>query len=860
MLVRGEPGIGKSRLLDAFGADVRSQATRARVECRSFAQVPLAPLDDLLDRLSIRLPDCGTSLDRRFTAAAAALSALAERKSVIVMVEDLHWAHRDFLEALKTLVRAAASRRILFVATYRAEEFGNDHAGFALLGQLIRDPIASVIELEPLDPVATRRLLVASLDDAALPEESRLVAIARRSGGNPLFAEELLRDAIDGVATSEAEDIPLSIRGIVAERLARCTDSERSLASVAALAGRRFNLDVFEVVGLDAVAGAAAIETLCALQLIDVDPTDARNFVFRHALVRDAIASTVGPAARAPLHAAIAAALAARADRDTYAVEIAHHRFAAGERAAADFVRAGIAARAALDFVGAVMWFERAAEAARLAGDRDIAFDARIRAATAAFAGSDGPRGERELVAVIAESRVERDLATFVRASRLLSGFLTNDGRNEAGVDVLTSALRTLGDARPEDANAIRLRLAGAVAHRDERTFADALASVDAAFFGAGTVEAGEYQLLRAQLAARSYDLTTWEAAHASARELGPSGETSRGAWQRFAFFLQAWEALALGDLRNAERGLARAAEASKVTMGLAADVDVMRVFFSLAVGDRSACARALDEMPRSGSLLIRCYRAIAVLELARLGDERDVLPSEIDPSLLARARASGDGTLFARLAIAHAVTERALGREASARALAHEALDAVGEPYGLVPALLQAARLGPDLAARAESLLECDARASDLPFFAAASHLARAERDRVRDPVGAAAAAAVAGPIFEAAGWRLLALRSRELAGDVDGAGALARRLGDDAARRRLAAGTALEHLSDRERQIAALVARGKTNRAIGASLAIAEKTVEKHLTMMYGKLAVRSRAELVARLGEVPTEPTSP
>jgi len=150
----------------------------------------------------------------------------------------------------------------------------------------------------------------------------------------------------------EASDVPLSIRGIVAERLSRCSAHEARFASAAALAGRRFRLDVLAGLDPEFAAASAAIQKLCDLQLVDVDPTDAGRFSFRHALVRDAIPSMASPSTRRPLHAAIAAALAAREDSAEYGSEIAYHHYAAGERVPAAFARAGAAARANLDFAG----------------------------------------------------------------------------------------------------------------------------------------------------------------------------------------------------------------------------------------------------------------------------------------------------------------------------------------------------------------------------------------------------------------------------------------------------------------------------------------------------------------------------
>jgi len=51
---------------------------------------------------------------------------------------------------------------------------------------------------------------------------------------------------------------------------------------------------------------------------------------------------------------------------------------------------------------------------------------------------------------------------------------------------------------------------------------------------------------------------------------------------------------------------------------------------------------------------------------------------------------------------------------------------------------------------------------------------------------------------------------------------------------------------LTVREREVAALVARGRTNLAIGHQLTISERTVEKHVANMLGKLELTSRAQL--------------
>jgi len=57
---------------------------------------------------------------------------------------------------------------------------------------------------------------------------------------------------------------------------------------------------------------------------------------------------------------------------------------------------------------------------------------------------------------------------------------------------------------------------------------------------------------------------------------------------------------------------------------------------------------------------------------------------------------------------------------------------------------------------------------------------------------------------------------------------------------------------LSNREREVVNLLQQGKSNKLIAAALGISERTVEFHLNNVYDKFQVRSRVELVLKLGE--------
>ncbi|HVY97440.1 MAG TPA: helix-turn-helix transcriptional regulator, partial [Solirubrobacterales bacterium] len=57
---------------------------------------------------------------------------------------------------------------------------------------------------------------------------------------------------------------------------------------------------------------------------------------------------------------------------------------------------------------------------------------------------------------------------------------------------------------------------------------------------------------------------------------------------------------------------------------------------------------------------------------------------------------------------------------------------------------------------------------------------------------------------------------------------------------------------LTAREREIAELVAGGRSNKQVAAALFVSEKTVERHLSAIYARLGIRSRVELPRALEE--------
>jgi len=141
----------------------------ARIECRPFARSPLAPLDELVRILSPRDVDVADSLEGRIRAAIVALGRLAERNTVV---------------AWRRIAPRTSDRRIP-LSRRSAVSFATRRPPSSSSSRSMRRHCGGCSRYRSMR--------------ASSPAESRLVAIARRCGGNPLFAEELLRDAIDGL-------------------------------------------------------------------------------------------------------------------------------------------------------------------------------------------------------------------------------------------------------------------------------------------------------------------------------------------------------------------------------------------------------------------------------------------------------------------------------------------------------------------------------------------------------------------------------------------------------------------------------------------------------------------------------------
>jgi predicted ATPase len=201
VLLAGEAGIGKSRLLAQFLRDIASERMRnvASVDCLEYASAPLGSIRALLVTLARvvphPLPPLLTQFVKRdaasetvepaelFVAVAAFLRACADKRATIVTIEDVHWADAMTLDFLSYAATSLAATRLLIVATYRSSELNGSAPLRAAVSRLMREPITFRIELEGLARADLRALILRALDGhEALPVPA-IESVASRAEG-----------------------------------------------------------------------------------------------------------------------------------------------------------------------------------------------------------------------------------------------------------------------------------------------------------------------------------------------------------------------------------------------------------------------------------------------------------------------------------------------------------------------------------------------------------------------------------------------------------------------------------------------------------------------------------------------------
>ena len=353
VLLAGDAGVGKTRLLSELVADAGDRGWRTLVgHCLDIADsgLPYLPFTDILERLGSAEPEVGTQLlashpalgalaaqrgsrpaqpaadlDRTelFESVRRALTELAAQRPLLVVVEDLHWADRSTRELLSYLF-TRPDLPLTFIGSYRADDLHRRHPLRSAVAEWARLPGVVRMTLGPLRESAVRTL-VHALHPGPM-EERELQRIVERADGNAFFVEEL-------VASEAGGGLPDDLADLLLVRFDRLDARARHVVRVASCAGRRVSHALLSaVVALPAEELDAALRVALD-QSILVQP-DSDGYTFRHALLAEAVYQDLLPGERVRLHTAYVEALQRGAAEGT-AAEVATHARAAHDDVAA---------------------------------------------------------------------------------------------------------------------------------------------------------------------------------------------------------------------------------------------------------------------------------------------------------------------------------------------------------------------------------------------------------------------------------------------------------------------------------------------------------------------------------------------
>ena len=363
VLIGGEAGIGKSRLVSEFAGRARGAGARVLTGgCLELGAdgLPFAPFTSVLrelvrdlgaDGVAGLLPsgatrelarllpefgepagsdDAGQARARLFEQMLILLEQLAERGPVVLIVEDAHWADRSTRELLAFLIRnQQVLDGVLIAVTYRSDELHRTHPLRPLLAELDRVDWVTRIELGRLTRGDTDDL-VARITGRQ-PREDVLATVYRRTEGNPLFVEALIGDGED-----LGSGLPDSLRDLLVASVRRLPEPTQDVVRVASAGGERIGHSLLAaVIGLDDPALANALRPAVAANVL---LTDSDGYLFRHSLIREAVHDELLPGERSGLHGRFAEAITndpLLVSPGRAPVERAYHWYAAHDRTGA---------------------------------------------------------------------------------------------------------------------------------------------------------------------------------------------------------------------------------------------------------------------------------------------------------------------------------------------------------------------------------------------------------------------------------------------------------------------------------------------------------------------------------------------
>ncbi|HLV97541.1 MAG TPA: AAA family ATPase [Ktedonobacterales bacterium] len=957
-LLAGEAGIGKSRLVAeaktyAAAHDVRIFQGDCFQTERSVPYAPLldlfqsyfmqrtpAPLADnvkplltelyrLLPDLPLRFPELASQPISRsadpeeekrclFATMTYFFTEQAMQQPVLLVVEDVHWCDDLSLEFLLHLARRSQQMPLLLLVTYRSDELHPRLRQW--LSQVDRERLAQEYALERFSRDDVAAMLYAMLEPKQEVDADLLDTLYSRSEGNPFFVEELLKSLlttgelvyVDGIwkRTALRAPVPRSVQEAVQQRIMYLSADAKHLVTLAAVAGRRFNITLLqEVMRCDEAHLLALLKELIVAQLVVEEAVD--QFAFRHALTQQAIADELLLRERQALHRHLAQTLerlcpTSPTARECYLEDLAYHSYEAGmweqalayaqeagakaltlyaQQAAIDhFTRAeeathhlsqtppvhlslerGQAYETLGDFEGARADYEQALDTARTVQDRLMEWQSML-ALGFLWTGHDYERAGVWFRQALALSEELAEPTLHARSLNRLGNWLLNTGQIQEALEAHQEALRLFEVQADRQGMAEALEMLGGASF-----FLGDPARAAQEFFGR-VIELfrslGDQQRLSSALAVRALDAapetieSTFSALRTREECVQDIEEALRLARQTNSLSGQAFVEMAttnvLSSFGDYGSALAHAHEALRIATSIehqewiaATNGALGQLYLLLLDPDRAiTCLEAGIAGAQASRSMIWVGYLTPYLALASL--LRRDFPRAAAALETILPRDQKPGTFFERQ-VARVWGELALAQGEAARALtiAGQLLvsapgDAGPQPIPHLLALKGEALLALGRLEEAAAAFEEAKRGAELRQ--APSILWRIQRSlgRVYHVLQREDQAQQE--------WAAARYLIQKLASTIDDPSlrerffhtALALVPKEKPPRSREVARQAFGGLTPREREVATLVAQGKTSRQIADLLVVSERTAEVHVSNILGKLGFTSRTQI--------------
>jgi hypothetical protein len=329
LLVTGEPGIGKSRLLEAVLALARGAGAWV-LAASAFESESIRPFALWIDALRSVDAEAATSVFGRaghgdrarfFEALSELLAARLDSEPVVLSFDDVHWSDESSASALHFVARSNAERPLLCLLAARIDELRDNAALSRALRELRQADMLEEIRLGPLSREALRQLI-----DAHVPG-ARGERLSLDCGGNPLLAIELARAELAG-------DSGQTLDELVQERLAAFEGDDGEVLRWAAVLAPRIDAETLaRVTGIDWNRTGEVLESAARQAMLQ---PAGRGFRFSHELIARSIYAAISPARRRTMHRRVAELLERDSALDAErAADLAHHAAQSGDAALA---------------------------------------------------------------------------------------------------------------------------------------------------------------------------------------------------------------------------------------------------------------------------------------------------------------------------------------------------------------------------------------------------------------------------------------------------------------------------------------------------------------------------------------------